>query len=179
MPPLQEPPRALEFLFSEANGYRSREKVVIKGDALGPPPVATRVPLLPGTLLYPEMDYTPVPPVPTGYHLPVSALGFNLGAGTAADPGAQATRVNAILMYPADARSGDVEAAAIVRDAEVNDAYLIYALATTVGTAFTQDEIDAVAAALLQNNVIVRLGVLAEGLAVPPIEPPAPRPPLP
>lgn len=156
MPPIQEPPRALEFLFSEANGYRSREKVVIAGPGVvgSLPPAATRIPLLPGTLLYPML----VAGAPNGYHLPVTI-------------GTQSSDVNAILMYPVDARDGDVEAAVIIRDAEVNDAYLLYAIATTAGTPFTQAEIDAANGALRANSVIVRLGVLAQALANPPIEP--------
>jgi hypothetical protein len=175
MPPITEPPRALEFIFSEANGYRSREKVVIGQPAAG----ALSVPLLPGTLLYPEMD-AQSPPEPTGVHLPVTQLGFTPGDGlTPGTLGDQATRVNAILMYPVDPRAGQVEAAAFVRDGEVNDAYLLYAIATTVGTPFTDDEILAATAALRNNGVIVRLGVLEEALANPPIEPPAITTPIP
>jgi hypothetical protein len=163
MPPILEPPRALEFIYSEANGYRSREKVVIKQ----PVGAANQVALWPGTLLYPELDPASVPPnQPTGLHLPVIA-------------GGEIDNVNAILMYPVDPRAGNVEAAAFVRDGEVNDAYLVYAFATTAGTAFTPAQVTDAVAALLNMNVIVRLGVLAEALANPPIEPVPPRAPLP
>jgi Bacteriophage lambda head decoration protein D len=170
MPPLQEPPKALDFVFSEANGYRSREKVIIDGSATALPLPATRIPLVPGTFLYPQFAAG----VPTGKYLPVSVP----GTGTPPDPanpgsGSEVFRVNSVLLYPVDARAGDVEVAVIRRDAELNDAYLIWALANTAGTPFTPAEENAIRAALLLNGIIIRQGVLAESLANPPIEPPA------
>ena len=152
MPPIQEQPRALDFVFSEANGWRSRERVVIRTPLVA----GTAIPLVPGTLLYPELNATDQP---TGFYLPVTVLGL--------DPADEIPRVTCILGYWTDNRDGPVEATVIMRQAEVNSGYLIYALSTTAGTDFTQNQIDVANAALLNNGIIVRQGVLAESLVAP------------
>jgi head decoration protein D len=149
MPPIQEAPRALDFIVSEANGWRSREKAVLSQQI-------DAVVLMPGTLLIPEADYTdPANPVNfTGNHIPATALLVDF--------------TNAILCYPADTRAGDVEAAVIIRDAEVNSAYLLYNESTVAGLPIPPDQANA---ALSNNGIIVRAGVLAQSLVAPPIDP--------
>jgi hypothetical protein len=160
MPPLQEAPRALDFLFSEANGGRSRERVVIAGTVL-----PTAVPLMPGTLLYPIGAQLDPPVLDTlGRYAPVTASGLVVGTS-------QILAVNCILGYVTDNRDGDVEAMVFMRDIEFNDAYIMYALALTGGAAFTQAEINAANASLRNNGIIARTGVLSSSLVNPPIEP--------
>jgi Bacteriophage lambda head decoration protein D len=71
-------------------------------------------------------------------------------------PGA-AGNVDAILMYPVDPRRGPVQATVIVRDAEVNDAYLIYG----------DLEREAVNTGLAEHGIIVRPGVLSQSIVTP------------
>jgi hypothetical protein len=156
---LYEAPRPLDFLFSEASGGRSRENAVI-GQSL---PAATAIPLPAGTLLFPEGANLGTPLL-TGKLLPVTVAGIT-GATS------QINAVTAILMYPTDARDGDVRASVIQRDAEVVDALLQFNLAVANGDAFDEDEIAAAIAALLANGIIVRRGVLPDSVPYPPIEP--------
>ena len=76
---------------------------------------------------------------------------------TMAGAAATAGDVEAILMYPVDPRFGAVPAVVIARDAEVNDAYLLYG------------ELDrqAVNARLAEAGIIVRQGILAESIVTP------------
>jgi hypothetical protein len=159
MPPIDQLPRALDFIVSEANGYRSREKVVL----LQSPTPDTAIILQPGTLLYAQGAELATP-VLTGYYLPVTAAGI-------AGPPSQINAISAILMYPTDTRDGDVEVAVIQRDAEVNDAYLLYGLSLIGGAAFDPDEVIAARAALLNNRIIVRPGVFAQSMVAPPPAP--------
>lgn len=83
--------------------------------------------------------------------MPVGSLVTMAGAA------ATAATVDAILMYPADPRGGAVRVTAIARDAEVNDAYLVYgALAQA-----------AVNTRLGTLGIIVRPGVLAQSIVTP------------
>jgi Bacteriophage lambda head decoration protein D len=162
MASLAQAPRALDFIYSEANGWRSREKGVI-----GVPLVAaTGLPYMPGTLLWLATDAADAGAANVGKYYPVTVR----GAATPI-PADQVSRVSAILGYAVDTRDGDVEAMILKRDAEVNDAYLLYAFATTGGLAFTPEEVAAVNAALLDMNIITRLGVLQSSLVAPPIAP--------
>lgn len=70
---------------------------------------------------------------------------------------ATAGNADAILMYPVDPRSGPVRVTAVVRDAEVNDAYLVYG---------TLDQA-AVNERLATHNIIVRPGVMAQSIITP------------
>jgi hypothetical protein len=153
MPPISEAPRALDFIVSEANGWRSREKVTLRLP-LAP---ATAIPLLPGTLLYAEGSELGTP-VLTGFYLPVTLPG-------------EIPFINSILMYPTDHRGGPVETASIMRDAEVNEAYLQYLFAITAGAEFTPVQIAQANAALLNNGIIVRSAVLAQSMVAPPPAP--------
>jgi hypothetical protein len=164
MASLAQAPRALDFIYSEANGWRSREKGVI-----GVPLVAaTGLPYMPGTLLWLATVAADAGAGNIGKYYPVTVRGADPAAPVAAD---QVSKVSAILGYAVDTRDGDVEAMILKRDAEVNDAYLLYAFATTGGLAFTPEEVAAVNAALLDMNIITRLGVLQSSLVAPPIAP--------
>jgi hypothetical protein len=55
-----------------------------------------------------------------------------------------------------------------MRQAEVNSAYLLYEFASAGGAIFTQPQIDAVQAALLNNTIIVRPGIHAQSIVAPP-----------
>jgi Bacteriophage lambda head decoration protein D len=160
MPPLDQAPKALDFIYSEANGWRSREKGVI-GEPLAP---ATAVPYLPGTFLW--RDLTGPPPTPGAP--PVNP---NFGKYYPVTLAAHMNQISAILMYPTDTRDGDVEAAIFVRDGEVNDGYLIYAYAIQGGAEFAQADIDTANAQMGLNDVIVRQGVLSSSVVTPPIAP--------
>jgi Bacteriophage lambda head decoration protein D len=160
MPTIQEPPRALDFIFSEANGWRSRHTVRLLGN-----PAA--IVYMPGTLLYPQgAELTN--PLPTGLYLPITVAPPAGGGATPTPPYQLAT---AILMYPADVRDGDVEAAVIIRDAEVNDAFLLYYEQTAAELAFTDVQRAEINAGLRMNGIIVRAGVLKESLVAPPVAP--------
>jgi hypothetical protein len=76
---------------------------------------------------------------------------------TMAGAAATAGDVEAILMYPVDPRFGAVPAVVIARDAEVNDAYLIYGGLDRA----------AVNARLAEAGIIVRQGILAESIVTP------------
>lgn len=117
---LTQAPRNLGFLLAEAEGQRSRETGTLKQGAQILPP---------GTLV--DGDWTVASPV---LHKPAT----------------DADDVTGILSYWADPTAGNVAAPFIVRDAEVNEAYLIYG------------DLDrkAVADALAASGIIVRTGVL-------------------
>jgi hypothetical protein len=151
MPPINEAPRALDFIVSEANGWRSREKVTMRTPLVP----ATGIVYMPGTLLYPEGAMTGPPAVLTGNYLAVTAA-------------TEIDFANAILMYATDTRPGLVEVATIMRDAEVNEAYLLYTFALTGGADFSAAQILLANAALLNNRILVRHAVLAESIIAPP-----------
>ena len=150
MPPLYEAPRALDFIVSEANGWRSREKVTMRTPLVA----ATAVIYMPGSLLYPEGAMTGPPAVLTGNYLAVTTVN-------------ELDYANAILMYPTDTRAGLTEVAVIMRDAEVNEAYLLYAFALAGGAVFSPAQIVQANAALLNNRILVRTAVLAESIVAP------------
>lgn len=140
MATIQEKPRAWQFLLSKSEpGYRSLENIVLAQGA------ADAIVLEAGTLLM--VDTT------TGQYLPATAAG------------ATAQQINAILSAAADTRSGPVEAVAVVRDAEVIDAYLLFFESNTAGAPIDRDE---AIASLELNGIQVRYGVLAESIVVPP-----------
>jgi head decoration protein D len=143
MPPIDERPRALDFIVSEANGHRSREAVVLTGDA-------NAAVLMPGALLMPD-------PLPANIGNFIPATGA----------GATAGNVSAILMYPADIRDGPVEVAIIIRQAEVNAGYLLYYDHDAAGAIWTPAQIASANASLNDNTVIVRRGIPAESLVAP------------
>lgn len=87
------------FLLSEASGQRSREAITIASGAGV---------LAAGTVLG-----------------KITASGKYLSSAIGAADGSEAAA--AVLLYPVDATSADVEVAAIVRDAEVNGNLLAYA----------------------------------------------------
>jgi Bacteriophage lambda head decoration protein D len=159
MPPLDQAPKALDFIYSEANGWRSREKGVIAAPLVA----GTAVPYLPGTFLWRDLTGPPVGGAP-----PTNA---NYGKYYAVTLAAQIPQIAGLLMYPTDSRDGDVEAAVFVRDGEVNDAYLIYAFALQGGVEFSAQEIFDANAQIELNNVRVRQGVLSSSVVVPPIAP--------
>jgi hypothetical protein len=142
MPPIDERKRALDFLISEANGWRSRVSGLVRQAANSPA-------LQAGTLLVfvPQVGAVP------DHWIPAT----NLTGGTA----------TGILMYPMIANPGaiaDSEAAIIVRDCEVAEPYLEWAT-------WTDAERAAAAASLSLNHVIVRKGVLRDQVVMPPIFP--------
>jgi hypothetical protein len=145
MATIQEKPRAWQFLLSKAEpGYRSLENIVLAQGA------ADAIVLEAGTLLMADTTGAP------GTYIPATAAG------------ATAQQINAILGAAADTRAGPVEAAAIVRDAEVIDAYLLFYESNTAGAPIDRDE---AIASLELNNIHVRKGVLAESIVVPPPNP--------
>jgi hypothetical protein len=76
---------------------------------------------------------------------------------TMAGASAAAGNVAAILMYPTDPTRGPVQAVVIARDAEVNDAYLLYGGLDRA----------AVNASLAEHGIIVRPGVLSQSIVSP------------
>ena len=80
-------------------------------------------------------------------------------AGAAAE--AAAILVGQADNNPLDPRAGPVRAVAIARDAEVNDAYLVYGEMAR----------DAVNQALAEHGIIVREGVLPQSIVTPPYAP--------
>jgi hypothetical protein len=96
------------FLVSEANGYRSREKVtIVSGQNLKAGAVIAKI-----TASGKYKDHDVVTP---------------------ASDGSQLTTGLAILYDNVDATGGDVVATAIVRDAEVNAAELVWRASTSGG----------------------------------------------
>jgi hypothetical protein len=146
MPPINEAPRALDFIVSEANGWRSREKVTMRA----PLALPTAIVYMPGTLLYPEGAGAAL----TGLYLAVTVA-------------AEIQFANSVLMYATDTRPGPTEVATIMRDAEVNEALLLFHFALTGGAAFTPAQILEAKAALLNNRILVRSAVFAEQMVAP------------
>jgi head decoration protein D len=90
--------------------------------------------------------------------IPEGADGLSPGALlTMAGASATAANAEAVLMYPTDPTRGPVQAVVIARDAEVNDAYLLYG------------DLDraAVNASLAKHGIIVRPGVLSQSIVSP------------
>lgn len=101
MPALTEARHAGEFILSEANGHRSRDKItVVSGAGV----------LAAGTVLG---------------RLTASGK-YEPSTNAAADPATGSHTAVAVLMYPVDATSADVDVTAITRDAEVNVNMLSY-----------------------------------------------------
>ena len=117
---------AAEFVLSEAEGTRSRDTVTLLGGFTG----ATT--LKAGTVLG---------KITSGGKYVASAASGSDGSQTAV----------AVLLYPADISDGDVEAAIIARDAEVNGNCLEYE-----ATVDTDNEIAAKATQLAAVGIIVR-----------------------
>lgn len=123
MTTLTEGRHAAEFILSEANGHRSRENgTLVSGQDLAA-----------GTVL---MDNG------------AGKLTALTAAGTAADLDGEAV---GILLAATDASDGDVEAAYIARDAEVNGNSLTYPTESTAG-----GEETAAIASLALLGIIVR-----------------------
>lgn len=118
--------RPLAFLLSEANGARSRANIVVAAGAGV---------LAPGTVI--------------GV---VTASGKYAASGAAAVAGFEgAETAAAVLAYPVDATGDDVQAVAIVRDAEMKLPMLVFAAGVD-----TQPEKDAKLAALAASRLIAR-----------------------
>ena len=88
------------------------------------------------------------------------AQGMQMPAGTLMNGNTAASAANAItsiLMQPVDSRAGTVRALVLARDAEVNDAYIVYG-------SFAAGTVNTTLAGL---RIYVRPGVLAQSIPTP------------